>query len=63
VTANAAAEKPAEPSILVNVPRRPNPGDPKQRVIFDSDGLPIVLLEFACHKASQRLGNIGTTVE
>ena len=43
---NAAAGKPADPSILVNVPKlvtayyalRPDPGDPKQRVVFGTSG-------------------------
>ncbi len=43
---NAAAGKPADPSILVNVPKlvtayyalRPDPGDPKQRVLFGTSG-------------------------
>jgi phosphoglucomutase len=46
VTVNAAAGKPADPSILVNVPRlvtayyelRPDPSDPRQRVAFGTSG-------------------------
>ena len=43
---NSAAGKPADPSILVNVPKlitdyyelRPDPGDPRQRVVFGTSG-------------------------
>ena len=43
---NAAAGKPADPSILVNVPKlitayyelRPDPNDPRQRVVFGTSG-------------------------
>ena len=43
---DAAAGKPADPSILVNVPKlvtayyslRPDPGDPRQRVVFGTSG-------------------------
>ncbi len=43
---NPAAGKPADPSILVNVPKlitayyelRPDPGDPRQRVVFGTSG-------------------------
>ena len=43
---NAAAGKPADPSILVNVPKlvtayyalRPDPSDPRQRVVFGTSG-------------------------
>jgi len=43
---SSAAGKPADPSILVNVPRlitayyelRPDPGDPRQRVVFGTSG-------------------------
>jgi phosphoglucomutase len=46
VTINAAAGKPAAPSMLVNVPRlvtayyslRPNPDDPRQAVVFGTSG-------------------------
>ena len=46
MTINAAAGKPADPSILVNVPKlvtdyyelRPDPSDPKQRVVFGTSG-------------------------
>src|SRR6202046_5837584 len=46
VTINPAAGKPADPSILVNVPRlittyyelRPDPSDPRQRVVFGTSG-------------------------
>jgi phosphoglucomutase len=46
VKVNAAAGKPADPSILVNVPKlvtayyalRPDPSDPKQRVVFGTSG-------------------------
>ena len=46
MTVNAAAGKPADPSILVNVPRlvtayyelRPDPSDPRQRVAFGTSG-------------------------
>jgi phosphoglucomutase len=42
MTINPAAGKPADPSILVNVPKlvtayyelRPDPSDPRQRVVF-----------------------------
>ncbi len=43
---NSAAGKPADPSILVNVPKlvtayyelRPDPSDPRQRVLFGTSG-------------------------
>jgi phosphoglucomutase len=46
VNINAAAGKPADPSILVNVPKlitayyalRPDPRDPRQRVVFGTSG-------------------------
>jgi len=46
VKINAAAGKPADPSILVNVPKlitayyelRPDPNDPRQRVVFGTSG-------------------------
>jgi phosphoglucomutase len=46
VKVNAAAGKPADPSILVNVPKlvtayyalRPDPGDARQRVVFGTSG-------------------------
>jgi len=46
MTINPAAGKPADPSILVNVPKlitayyelRPDPSDPRQRVIFGTSG-------------------------
>jgi phosphoglucomutase len=46
VKVNRAAGKPADPSILVNVPKlvtayyalRPDPSDPKQRVVFGTSG-------------------------
>jgi phosphoglucomutase len=46
VKVNAAAGKPADPSILVNVQKlvttyyvlRPDPGDPRQRVVFGTSG-------------------------
>ena len=46
MTINAAAGKPADPSILVNVPKlvtayyelRPDPSDPRQRVVFGTSG-------------------------
>src|SRR5579863_7361918 len=46
VTINPAAGKPADPSILVNVPKlvtdyyelRPDPSDPRQRVVFGTSG-------------------------
>jgi len=46
VTINPAAGKPADPSILVNVPKlitayyelRPDPSDPGQRVVFGTSG-------------------------
>jgi len=46
VTINSAAGKPADPSILVNVPKlvtayyelRPDPSDPRQRVVFGTSG-------------------------
>ena len=44
---SSAAGKPADPSILVNVPKlitdyyelRPDPSDPPQRVVFGTSGL------------------------
>ncbi len=46
MTINPAAGKPADPSILVNVPKlitayyelRPDPSDPRQRVVFGTSG-------------------------
>ena len=46
MTINSAAGKPADPSIFVNVPKlitayyelRPDPSDPKQRVVFGPSG-------------------------
>ena len=46
MTINPAAGKPADPSILVNVPKlvtayyelRPDPSDPRQRVAFGTSG-------------------------
>src|SRR6201997_5895701 len=46
VTINPAAGKPADPSMLVNVPKlvtayyelRPDPSDPRQRVVFGTSG-------------------------
>jgi phosphoglucomutase len=46
VTINPAAGKPADPSVLLNVPKlitayyelRPDPNDPKQRVVFGTSG-------------------------
>ena len=46
MTINSAAGKPADPSILVNVPKlvtayyelRPDPSDPRQRVVFGTSG-------------------------
>src|SRR5580692_10689144 len=46
VTISPAAGKPADPSILVNVPKlitayyelRPDPSDPRQRVVFGTSG-------------------------
>ncbi len=46
MTISPAAGKPADPSILVNVPKlvtsyyelRPDPGDPRQRVVFGTSG-------------------------